>query len=226
MSRLHRVALEVLIGEIVDGEVAPGEMLPREVDLAERFGISRGVVRECVRGLEERGLVRVKHGRGATVNPPEEWNAVDPDVLRALLASREGDRLLAETLECQRTLEVEAAGLAAQRAKRVHLQELTRALRRTAAAAPRTRRSPAAWQRYHEADRDFHRAVVQASGNRALARMAEPLHRALAAAGTLESETALERRHAEHRRVLAAIAARDPEAARAAMAAHLEASSR
>jgi len=220
------MAMEVLIGEIADGEFAPGELLPREVDLAERFGISRGVARECIRGLEERGLISVTHGRGATVNPPEDWDALDPDVLPALLASRDGDQLVAEALECQRTLEVEAAGLAAQRAEHEHLDELTHALERMAAAVPRARRNAAQAQRYHEADIDFHRAVVQASGNRALARMTQPLHRALAAAArTLEPEGDLQRRQAEHRRVLAAIAARDPEEARAAMAAHLEAGS-
>jgi GntR family transcriptional repressor for pyruvate dehydrogenase complex len=217
------MAMEVLIGEIVEGEFAPGERLPREVDLAERFGISRGVVRECIRGLEERGLISVKHGRGATVNRPEKWDALDPEVLPALLASPGGDRLVDEALECQRMLEVEAAGLAAQRAEHAHLDDLTRALERMAAVAPRARRGSAAKRRYHEADVDFHRAVVQASGNGSLARMAEPLHRALAVTGrTLEPEGDLERRQAEHRRVLAAIAARDPKQARAAMAAHLQ----
>jgi len=218
--------MEVLIGEIADGEFAPGELLPREVDLAQRFGISRGVARECIRGLEERGLISVRHGRGAIVNSPEDWNGLDPDVLPALLASRDGDQHLAEALECQRTLEVTAAGLAALRAEHAHLDELTHALERVAAAALGAHRNAAAAQRYHEADIDFHRAVVQASGNRALARMAQPLHRALAASmRALESEHDLEHRQIEHRRIVAAVAAGDPEEARAAMAAHLEAGS-
>jgi len=223
MPRLHRQVMEVLIGEIVHREFQPGELLPREVDLAQRFGISRGVARECIRGLEERRLVSVRHGRGARVNPPDEWDSLDPDVLPALLASPEGDRVVAEALECRWTLEVQAAGLAAERADRRHLDELGRAVERMGAAAGSSG-SPRMLKRYREADIDFHRALVRASGNWSLARMAEPLYRTLAPTlGRLDSPCSLERGPEEHRRVLAAIAARDPERARAAMAAHLEA---
>ena len=56
MARLHREMMQVLIADIVSGETATGEQLPREADLAERFGVSRGVVRESIRAMEERGL--------------------------------------------------------------------------------------------------------------------------------------------------------------------------
>ena len=67
MSRLHRDAMKQLTNDIVSGRLAPGDMLQREVDLADEMGISRGVARETIRALEERGLVSVRHGRGATV---------------------------------------------------------------------------------------------------------------------------------------------------------------
>jgi GntR family transcriptional repressor for pyruvate dehydrogenase complex len=51
-----------LTSEIVSGERPPGEMLPREVDLAAEFNVSRGVARETIRAMEERGLISVKHG--------------------------------------------------------------------------------------------------------------------------------------------------------------------
>ena len=79
--------MRVLIADIVRGGLAPGAQLPRETDLAAQFGVSRGVARECVRGLEERGLVSVRHGRGATVNADERWDVFNPDVLAALLDS-------------------------------------------------------------------------------------------------------------------------------------------
>src|SRR3954468_12779564 len=110
--RLHEHLMRVLIADIVGSQVMPGEALPRETDLAAQFGVSRGVARECVRGLEERGLVTVKHGRGATVLDSARWRVLDPDVLRALLASSRGTEVLAEYLECRRILEIEAAGLA------------------------------------------------------------------------------------------------------------------
>jgi DNA-binding FadR family transcriptional regulator len=102
-----------LLGQIVAGEFAPGQMLPREQDLAERWAISRGVARETIRALEERGVLTVKHGRGATVAPADRWNVLDPEVLRALLAGPDARGLIAELLGARRALEIEAARLAA-----------------------------------------------------------------------------------------------------------------
>src|SRR5215211_133001 len=172
MSRLHRTLLRVLVADIVSGALPAGERLPTEIELAQRFGVSRGVARESLRGLEERGLVNVKHGSGATVLPSTDWDMFNPDVIAAV---------------------VEAPG------------------------------SPAAEDLFHEADVGFHRAVIHATGNRALGRMTEPIHRALAAARRplARPEHRLERSLPEHRAILAAIAARDPDAARAAMRDHL-----
>src|SRR3712207_1833626 len=116
MSRLHRSLMRVVIADIVAGALRPGDRLPPEADLARRFGVSRGVARECVRGLEERGLVAVKHGRGATVQEDTRWDMFDLDVIAACLAGEGSARVLAEYLECRRVLEISAAGLAAERA--------------------------------------------------------------------------------------------------------------
>ena len=93
-----------------------GERLPTETELAQRFGVSRGVARESLRSLEERGLVTVKHGSGATVRPSTEWDMFSPDVIAAMLGDAGGAKLLGDYLECRRVLEIEAAGLAAERA--------------------------------------------------------------------------------------------------------------
>jgi DNA-binding FadR family transcriptional regulator len=223
MSRLHQNVMRVLMGDIVSGRVEVGGWLPRELDIAEQFGVSRGVARECIRGLEERGLVAVKHGRGATVRPEERWNVLDPDVLGALLDSGRGAAVLGEYLESRRILEIAAAGLAAERARQSHLTALSDAFDRMAAAAERAIDSPAAEDLYHEADIAFHRAIIDATGNRALGNMTEPIHRALIAARRplARPEARLERSLPEHRRILAAVAQSDPEAAREAMRDHL-----
>jgi GntR family transcriptional repressor for pyruvate dehydrogenase complex len=215
--------MRVLVSDIVGGALPPGAALPRELDLANQFGVSRGVARECVRSLEERGLVSVKHGRGATVNHDELWNVFDPDILAALIAADQGAAILAEYLECRRVLEIEAAGLAAERATERDLAALSDAFARMIASAERTLRSPAAEDLYHHADIAFHRAMIAATRNRALGNMTEPVHRALDAARRplARPEHRLERGLPEHRRILAAIAARDPEGAREAMRAHL-----
>jgi DNA-binding FadR family transcriptional regulator len=223
MSRLHEHLMRVLIADIASGHVAAGDPLPREADLAAQFGVSRGVARECLRGLEERGLVRVKHGRGATVNPDDRWNVFDPDVLGALLRSEQGAGILREYLECRRILEIEAVGLAAQRATEADLAALSDAFARMTTSAERARGNAAAEDLYHEADIAFHRALIAATGNRALGNMTEPIHRALTAARRplARPGARVDRALPEHRRILAAIADRDPEAARAAMRDHL-----
>ena len=223
MSRLHRSLLRVFVADIVGGALAAGERLPTETELAQRFDVSRGVARECLRSLEERGLVSVKHGSGATVLPSTEWDMLNPDVVTALLESDRSSDVLGDYLECRRLLEIEAAGLAAQRATGPHLAALSGALDRMTAAAVGAPGIPSAEEQFHEADVAFHRAVIRATGNLALGRMTEPVHRALAAARRplARPEHRLERSLPEHREILAAIAARDADAARAAMRAHL-----
>src|ERR671916_342577 len=148
MSRLHRDAMRVLIGEITGGGLAQGDRLPREQDLAAQFGVSRGVARECIRSLEERGLITVKHGRGATVAPASQWDVFDPDVLSALMAGEHGIETLLEYIECRRILEVEAAGLAAERAGDEELAGLAEAFGEMIRAAERARVNPAAEHLY------------------------------------------------------------------------------
>jgi DNA-binding FadR family transcriptional regulator len=194
MARLHREIMRVVTADIVTGARAPGEMLPREQDLAEQFQISRGVARECIRAMEERGLISVKHGRGATVNPSTDWDLFDPDVLAAMLDRADGGELLSEYLECRRILEVEAAGLAARRARKAELERLARALDDGDEAA-------------------FHQAVVAAAGNRALAALLETVGTGLGPPSSAGAESL--------RPILTAIAARDADGARRAMETHL-----
>lgn len=215
--------MRVLIGEIAAGTFKEGDLLPSEADLAVQFGVSRGVARECLRGLEERGLVRVRHGRGAIVSPREDWDTFDPDVLAGLLSGARATQVLAEYLECRRILEVEAAGLAAERATPVATESLASAFAEMRATAERARANPAAEHLYHEADIAFHRAIVRAAANAALGRMTEPIHRALTATfSTLaRPDTRFQRGLPEHEQILEAIRRKDPEAAREAMREHL-----
>lgn len=222
MPRLHREVTAKLIAEIAGGAPGPGELLEREVDLAQRFHVSRGVARECIRALEERGLVTVRHGRGAAVTGPEEWNRFDPDVLSALLAGPQRAHVLAEAVACRRLGEVEAASLAAQRAKASDRGLLQAALSHLDACAARARAMPASATLFDEADLDFHRAVVQASGNLMLGQIVEPVHRALIETRPPRSPTDYERLQEEHRRIVAAIEAGDPAEAGAAMRAHVD----
>ena len=222
MSRLHREMMRLLIAEIVSGRRPAGEMLPREVDLAAEFGVSRGVARECIRAMEERGLISVRHGRGATITDSRHWDVIDPDVLAAVLDGDGGNALLAEYLECRRMIEVEAAGLAAERASADALAPAAEALDRMEQSAAQSGR--AAEQRFHEADVSFHQALIRAAGNRPLANVAERIHAGLVVARfpLARPQYRQERALPEHRRILDVVAAGDAPEARRAMSDHLD----
>jgi GntR family transcriptional repressor for pyruvate dehydrogenase complex len=215
--------MRTLLADIASGELVPGGAALRETDIAGRFGVSRGVARECVRGLEERGLVSVKPGLGATVTPPDRWAVFDPDVLSALLGAQRGADILGAYVECRRILEVAAVGLAAERAGQQDLAVLSDALERMTTGARRASVNPAAEDFFHDADLAFHEALIAAAHNAALAAMLAPLWQALGAARRALGGpgAGLDRSIAEHQRILAAVAGRDVDEARAAMGDHL-----
>jgi GntR family transcriptional repressor for pyruvate dehydrogenase complex len=223
MARKHRDVMRMLTAEIVAGARRAGEMLPREVDLAEQFEVSRGVARETIRAMEERGLISVKHGKGATINGPEHWDVFDPEVLAATLDTKRSGDVLGEYLECRRILEIEAAGIAAERASKRDVKRIADALQRmehTASGPP----TPAAEERFHEADVAFHQALIAATGNRALGGLVERIQSALVVARfpLARPEYRQQRALPEHRRLYDAVAAQDPAAARQAMSDHLD----
>lgn len=224
MARLHRGPLQILVGDIVGGERAAGEALPREADLAEEFGISRGTAREVIRGLEERGLISVKHGRGATVNTADRWDTLDADVLAALLSGDAGTKTLADFLEARRVLEIEAAGMAAERADGDDLKRLAGALEAMRTAADRAQRNPAAEAQFHEADIAFHRALIQATKNSTLVGLTGRIHAASLEARFPTARPMLRgsRTLPEHERIMRAVAEGSPASARKAMKAHLD----
>ena len=215
--------MRVLIADIVSDQIPAGEKLPREADLAEKFGVSRGVARECIRAMEERGLIAVTHGKGARVNGSERWNMFDPDVVGAMLDSPRSVEILQSYIEARRIIEVEAAGLAAKRARKEDLEKMADALARMEESARRPN-SSAAEDLFHEADVAFHQALIAATRNRPLGGLAETIHAALLTARwpLARPQYRAERALPEHRAILAAIADRDEAAARTAMTKHLK----
>jgi DNA-binding FadR family transcriptional regulator len=203
--RLHRETMLVFVDAIVSGELAPGTRLPKETDLTEEYEISRGVARESMRGLEERGLVTVKHGGHTIVNPREAWDLFDADVIEAALGGAAAVSLLSDYLECRRMIEIAGAGLAAARASGAQVERLQE-------------------REYHAADVAFHLALVQATGNEALVSLVRRIDAALLAARYPLARPAYRKTRAipEHEAILAAVRARDEDAARKAMTAHLD----
>jgi GntR family transcriptional repressor for pyruvate dehydrogenase complex len=200
--------MRYLIGEIVSGHLTEGQLLPREQDLVHEFAVSRGVVREVVRGLEERGLVVVTHGRGAEVTQAGQWSRFHLDVLVALLRSDRGEQILGECMQSLRIAEIAAVGLAVERVSDEGLAKLADA---------------AAATRYPGANIQFHRALVDAAANEMLTQIVVRIHQALMQAIASGARTGAERALGPegYGRIVSAIAAGNSRAAREAMGDHL-----
>jgi DNA-binding FadR family transcriptional regulator len=219
MPRNYQAIVERYAERIVDGELAPGDRLPREEDLALEFKMSRGVAREAIRALQERGLVRVTHGRGQFVSDREQWRVLDTDVLAALLTGAAARDLLDELIECRLLCEVDAAALAAKRAS---AEDRERLADRFAALVRRGRSDrPAVAAAASAAEREFSEAILTAAHNQPLAQMLRPVLEALEQAGDIVPPRAAA--HAERRKIFNAIVEGDEVAASAAMATHLHA---
>jgi DNA-binding FadR family transcriptional regulator len=212
--RLYQRIAEAIAGLIDAGEFAPGDRLPAERDLARKLGVSRASLREALSALEIDGYVEIRVGSGVYVQPRRR------NAKRAALAERNGEVSPFDTLRARRLIEAETAALAARHASAEQIAAIE-------AAFARLEADVRAEKARSEGDRLFHVRIAEASGNTALAAIVRDLwaawHQPLNA--RLESLfVTMQRRRdniGEHRRILDAIRARDPAAARAAMRSHL-----
>jgi len=214
-----------LVSEIVaavqadldEGRLVPGDKLPTESALVARFEVSRTVVREAISRLQAAGLVETRHGIGTFVRQPETSS---PFRLTPEDYATVADVI--SLLELRISLESEAAALAAQRREAQHLDAMALALdgfqdamRQDLDAVP--------------SDFQFHVEIARATGNRHFADLMTylgtviiPRTRLKTADMAPEGRLAyLQRVHAEHESILAAIRQGDADMARAAMRTHL-----
>jgi GntR family transcriptional repressor for pyruvate dehydrogenase complex len=226
MTRLHEDVARSLLAAIVADEIAVGDWLPREVDLADRFGISRGTAREVVHSLRLRGVIDVRHGQGAWVQAEDRWNLLDPDVLRAGVLVPGRAALLNEVIECRAMFEPEAAALAAERAQPEDVGELLQHVDAMREARSPQRRGAAAEDARIGAEAAFHDRLAVAARNRPMRRMLEPVHLALATARHVITDSDQDATLRAHERIARAVERHDPAAARRAITADVNALTR
>ena len=196
------------------GRLGPGDRLPPERELARIFGVSRTSVREAVRALEEQGVLVSRRGDGTYVSDPEAA-AFEPPLAGAVRAQR---RRLADIFAFRRAVEPEVAALAAEHASESELLRLEAVL---AEQEERLGRG----QDESGLDAEFHRLLARACRNGVFLSVLSGVQDVLAETRAEPLRTPSRRKASleSHRRILAALRARDPEAARAAMRAHLAA---
>ena len=167
--------MDTLLARIAAGGYRVGSMLPKEERLAAELDVSRGVVRECIRALEERGVVRVRHGRGATVMPARAWDVLDPHV--SCRGARGSRRPPARLRGCRGSRDRAGRGRRARGRAQCQNPEAVRALSAAVDAV-----ETATGDGVAAAELEFGRALADAAGNRPLARVAAELAEAMAAA--------------------------------------------
>lgn len=205
-----------MLDSISAGQFKAGDWLPSERELSEQFGVSRTVIREAVRGLQAKGVIEVRSGRGARIASVNSTQV--SETLTLFMNGAQSQQLLGATeiSEVRETLELRLVELACERATDADVALISETVD---AMGDSSQGEDAA---VHDAE--FHRRIALATHNALFVALLESLNsvmmpireRSLALDGRLDLTMK------EHLGVLEAIRRRDAVDARAAMQAHLE----
>lgn len=218
-DRLGIAVVAALVDDVVSGRYVADSALPPEGELADRFRVSRTVVRESVKLLQEKGLVVIRQGIGTVVRPAQGWNMIDDDVLTALIRADDSLTVLDELVAVRATLErdLAEAAAAAQARRSGSTTELRAALAAMEMAADDL---PA----FSAADVAFHDAVMDLSGKRLARAIVASIHgkarttdRYVGATSARYTALTLQ----EHRDIVAAVESGDGGRAATAMYNHI-----
>lgn len=218
-DRAADVVMRRLEELILDGVLRSGDRLPGERDLAQRLDVSRPVLREALKRLEDEGLLVGRQGEGTFVADLVRPAFAPP--LAALLAR--DDRAGRDTLEFRRAFEGWAAELAARRATaddRAMIARIVATMREAHAAHDEAREA--------ELDVDLHMTIAEATHNLVALHVAHAINR-LQVDGVTTARpklyllpSARERLLAEHLAIAEAVLAGDAAAARTRAEAHVD----
>lgn len=210
--RLPEVVAEQMQDFILESGLQPGDRMPTEPELAETYDVSRQVIREATRMLDQRGLIDIRAGRGMTVSKLGTEGVAD--IYRLLLRLQPDS--FAELMEVRRILEPAIAALAARRRTESDVLEMTDIL-------AQARENMEDFAKCLALDLAFHDKVAGCTKNSLLTRLAEPVNSSLR--DIYQEPTAYlasqPRTLDEHQNILDAIARGDAEAAAAATQWHL-----
>lgn len=217
-TRLSYLVISSLMDQIISGSLSTGFSLPPEPILCQNFKVSRSVIRESVKLLEEKGLVVVKQGQGTTVQPVDQWNLLDPLVLDAYIRNDKSLTIYDDLMEVRAALEGQMARRAAVTMSETHLKEIHLRLIGLEALLD----DPLA---YAAADIAYHDLINRYSGHplaRSILRTVIPVAMVNAYYGrTHRTREDNMRSHLGHVKIYEAIAMRDPDGAAKVVEEHI-----
>ena len=210
-STLQRT-VEAVGRAIVNGLHEPGSLLPVAETLAARHAVGRNIMREAIKILAEKRLLRTERRAGTSVLPESDWNFLDHEVIVWTLEKAEArDRIVDELSALRAIVEPEVAALAARSASAAQVLRLFDAVERMEGASTESATI--------EADVAFHERLFEATQNRLLFSLMRTVEAVLHA----NFELSLRVKHdipqflAEHRALAEAVRLRDAGRARAIM---------
>jgi DNA-binding FadR family transcriptional regulator len=156
-ENLHRRVAESIGSQIVKNVYAPGALLPNEADWCRIYGASRTTVREAIKALNAKGLLKSRTKIGSRVEPRENWNVLDRDVLGWHLAAMPPAEFFASVQQVRKILEPEIAALAAVNHTRPQLRAI--------AGAYEEMRASRSGKESVAPDVKFHLALLAAANN-------------------------------------------------------------
>jgi len=203
-----------MIRLLTQGKYKPGDRLPSEGELARQFRVGRGAVREAVKALSVIGIVRVERGRGSFVRERHEF------LVRPISMGFEPEVDPQSLVSARKLIEVEIAGLAAQKATPEQIDFIDSFLHQMERTI-----DPEQYDEYLTADVDFHFAIATAAGNPVLGQFLTLLRNLMRGwiLSCLGQTGVAEAAVLHHRRILESIRAHDVAGAREAMETHLDA---
>lgn len=200
---------------VVAGRFREDELIEDETRLAERFGVSKTVVREAVKLLVGKGLLEVRRGSGTRVRRRASWNLLDDDVLAWHQGVEPRPEFLRQLMDVRLLIEPSAAAWAAESASAGQRADIQAAQEKMEAATT--------IEDFVVADALFHRSVLRAANNEVLMAMEGVIFSALLSSIRITNANPKDNKRSIplHRQVLEAIEARDGARAMAAMTEHL-----
>ena len=214
-KHLHEQIADSIQDLIASNQLQPGKQLPSERDLANRLGVSRNTVREAIRSLEQRGLVKMRPGSGTYVT--EVTPQVVADSIERYFAF--GSCSHEDLVKLREVLEPEVAALAAEHSTSEDLARLKELVEDMEDAFFEDD-----VEHYAVTDTNFHVALALASHNELIIAITSALQQIMRVWIEAQSKTfRLDKGAFSHRAVCEAIAARSPDRTREAMRVHMSA---
>ncbi|WP_078002672.1 FadR/GntR family transcriptional regulator [Izhakiella australiensis] len=147
--------------KIMEGKFNAGDVLPSEVELCNRFGVSRTALREALKLLSSKGLLESRPKIGTRVRERSHWNILDVQLLEWMKGIEATEDMYHQFLDFRRVIEPHATRLAAVNASKEQRIELSRIYREMCDVSA----APFDAERWLDVDTAFHRLIFFSSGN-------------------------------------------------------------